>query len=196
MDNTLDMSARLQAMCLRRNGYIPPPPPSPKPPVPEPVVSPVQEPVLYQPAPGIDCWHCDFRQLPLEDGTVDYVCTDIPWRTGWLRHVEDFAEWCSRKLKPDGVVTTLYTGYNLDRLLATLTKHLRYVWMCVSPMHGCVPRPYTAWITRCTTLCVVLGNTKKPFLHRSAQDLLPYSWREKKKWHEHQQSLNVVQYLV
>ena len=93
-------------------------------------------------------------------------------------------------------MTTLYTGYNLDRLLARLTKHLHYVWLCVSPLYGCVPRPYTAWITRCTTLCVVLSNEKKPVIHRSPQDLLPYSWMEKKKWHEHQQSLSVIQYLV
>jgi hypothetical protein len=33
-------------------------------------------------------------------------------------------------------MATLYTARHLDRLLAALTKHLHYVWTCVSPMHG------------------------------------------------------------
>ena len=72
MDNNLE---QLQSLCGRLNVPVPPPPP---PPPPEPVATPTPEPVLYRPTPEIACWHCDFRQLPLEDGTADYICTDIP----------------------------------------------------------------------------------------------------------------------
>ena len=95
---------------------------------------------VYRPAERIECHLCDFRQLPLGDGKVDAVITDVPWDDRWLKEqVEDFAAWCAAKLKPGGVMTTLYTAHALDRLLAGLAKHLHYVWLCVSPMHGSRP---------------------------------------------------------
>lgn len=190
-----DILEQLQALCGQL-GVPVPPAPQPVPSAPEPAAPLAPKPALYQPVPGIDCWRCDYKQLPLGDGQADAIITDIPWASKWLRNVEEFSAWCAAKLKPGGIMTTLYTAYNLPLLLAELGKHLHYVWTCASPMHGCVPRPYTAFITRSCTLCVVYSNTTQPFIHRSPSDLLPYSWREKTKWHEHQQSLSVVQYLV
>jgi hypothetical protein len=57
-------------------------------------------------------------------------------------------------------------------------------------------RLHTPFVTRCCTLCVVYSSTATSNIHRSPCDLLPYSWREKTPWHEHQQSLPVVQYVV
>lgn len=148
----------------------------------------------YEPVPGIACHRCDFRSLPLGDGEADSIITDIPWVKPWLKNVEGFAAWCAAKLKPGGIMATLYTAYNLDRLLPKLSKHLNYVWLCVSPMHGGV-QANTPFVTRCCTLCIVYSKGI-PNIHRSPQDLLPFSWREKTTWHEHQQSLPVVQYIV
>jgi DNA (cytosine-5)-methyltransferase 1 len=198
MDNTLDTLGQLKTLCGHL-GVPLPPPPLPKPPVPEPVLSPPPEPVLYQPFPGIDCWQCKFDQLPLEDGTADYICTDIPWADDWLKHVEKFSQWCSRKLRPGGIVTTLCTAHNLDRLLVALTTHLEFVWLCCSPLQGCV-QSRSPFLLRCCTLCVVLSDVKKPFFPYAPQDLLPTAWLkekdEAKRWHEHGQSPAVVQYLV
>jgi hypothetical protein len=185
MDSNLDT---LLTLCQQLGVPVPPPPP-------EPPVEPAPPPTLYQPVPGIDCWHCHFRALPLQPGSVDAVVTDIPWKDDWLRRVPEFAEWCAKVLKPGGIMVTLYTAYNLDRLFAMLGEHLDYVWTCVSPMHGCVlsRKPF---VTRCCTLCVVYSKGSPASIHRSPQDLLPFSWREETRWHEHQQSLPVVQYLV
>ncbi len=191
----MNTSQQLQALCGQLGVPVPPPPP-PEPLSPQPVAPP--PPALYQPTPGIDCWHSKFEQLPLGDGQADAIITDIPWKKPWLKHAEDFAAWCARKLKPGGIMATLYWADNLDQLLAKLTTHLYYVWLCVSPMQGSIQRKHTAFVHRCCTLCVVCSNTKEPYIHRSPHDLLPYSWLEKedREWHEHQQSLPVVQYLV
>ncbi|MGO9110086.1 MAG: DNA methyltransferase [Thermoguttaceae bacterium] len=185
----MDILDQLHALCERLGVTVPPVPPPPV------VVEPTpQPPVLYSPTPGIKCYRCDFRQLPLDDASLDAIITDIPWGNKWLKHVEAFAAWCAAKLKPGGIMATLYTAYNLDQLLPKLSKHLDYVWLCVSPMHGCV-QSRTPFVTRCCTLCI-LYSKGVPDIHRSPQDLLPFSWKEKTKWHKHQQSLPVVQYLV
>lgn len=165
-------------------------------PLPEPPAPPPPPPVLYQPVPSIDCYHCDYRRLPLDAESVDAVITDIPWKEPWLRHVPEFAKWCAKVLRPGGIMATLYTASNLNRLLAELDNYLEYVWTCFSPMHGSM-RLNKPFLTRCCTLCVVYSTkTAPPNIHRSPCDLLPYSWREKHPWHEHQQSLPVVQYIV
>ena len=196
----MDIVDQLLTLCGQMGIPLPAPPPVVAEPAPQPVVHlPPQQPVHYQPTPGIDCYHCDFRNLPLGDGEADAIITDIPWTPKWLKHVEGFAAWCAAKLKPGGIVVTLYWATNLDRLLVELSKHLEYIWLCVSPMQGSIQRPNTVFIQRCCTLCIVCSNTKKPYIHRSPHDLLPYSWanhEETQEWHEHQQSLPVVQYLV
>ena len=78
---------------------------------------------------------------------------------------------------PGGIMSTLYTAYNLDKLMAGLGKHLHYVWTCTSPMH--VTPPAKLYVTRSCTLCLVYSNTDKPDIHRSPCDLLPYSWTGK-----------------
>ena len=165
---------------LRKRLHVPPPPPPPPP-------------ERFSPARNITCYRCDFRRLPIKAGSVDSICTDIPWATDWLDNVEEFSEWCAKVLKPGGIMATIYTAYNLNRLLTGLDTHLNYVWTCMSPLYGAtlMRRPY---VTRSCTLCVVYSNGQ-PKIHRSPCDLLPYSWMEK-RYHEHQQSLPVVQYLV
>ena len=160
-----------------------------------PPIPPPLPPASFSPCPDITCYQSDFRRLPITGGSVDAIITDIPWATDWLPNVEEFAAWCAKVLKPGGIMATLYTAYNLDKLLARLSKHLHYFWTCVSPMHGSA-RLHTPFVTRCCTLCVVYSSTDTPHIHRSPCDLLPYSWREKNPWHENQQSLSVVQHLV
>ena len=150
---------------------------------------------VYRPVEGIKCHRCDFRQLPLGERKADAIITDIPWDGKWLEHVEDFAAWCAAKLKPDGIVTTLYSAHNLDRLLAGLTKHLHYIWTCVSPLSKGRPS-LSPYLVRHCTLCVVCSNTRKPYFHQRPKDLLPETCGEERRWHEHQQSLSVTQYLV
>ena len=95
MDNNLDTLDQLEALCGQLDIPVPPPPP-PEPPAPKPVALPSQ-PVHYQPFPDIDCWcPCDFRNLPVEPGTVDAIVTDIPWAKDWLEEAVQFSKWCAR----------------------------------------------------------------------------------------------------
>jgi hypothetical protein len=158
-------------------------------------IPPASPPQSYSPAPDITCYRCDFRRLPLEPASVDAVVTDVPWADDWLPNVEEFGACCKTILKPGGIMATLYTARNLDRLIAELKKNLNYVWTCFSPMHGS-NRLHTPFVTRCCTVCLLFSNGEKSNFHRSLCDLLPYSWRERTTWHEHQQSLSVVQYIV
>jgi hypothetical protein len=165
---------------LRKRLHVPPPPPPPPP-------------ERFSPVKNVTCYRCDFRRLPVKRGKVDSICTDVPWATDWLENVEEFSEWCAWALRPGGIMATLYTAYNLNRLLAGLDTHLNYVWTCTSPMHGATLLHQT-FVARSSTLCVVYSNGE-PDIHRSPCDLMPYSWMEK-KYHNHQQSLPAVLYMV
>ena len=94
---------------------------------PEPIV-----PTLYQPTPDISCWHADFRQLQIADGSVDAVVGDIPWDNDFLRIIPNSPHGAPY-LKPGGIATTLYTPAHMDIVLAAMTKHLKYVWCLVIP---------------------------------------------------------------
>ena len=78
------MLADLDRLCTEFGIPPVPPPPPPK---------------RFSPAPGIDCYCCDYRRLPVKQGSVDAICTDIPWASDWLPNVEEFAEWCAKVLK-------------------------------------------------------------------------------------------------
>jgi DNA modification methylase len=160
-------------------------------------MAPLPPPPHFSPVPGVDCYKCDYTRLPIGDGEADHVITDIPWDNDWLKdEADDFAEWVARKLRPGGIFVTLYTPYNLPQLIEALNAHLKYVWVCSSPLHGNTQSPHKVYVTRSITLALIYSNSDKPYIHRSPSDLLPYSWYEKRKWHPHQQSLSVVQYLV
>jgi DNA modification methylase len=69
----------------------------------------------------------DFRQMPVEDGSVDLVMTDPLYHRDKLGLWEDVAEWSERKLKDGGRFFAFTGTMFLDQVLARVTKHLR--WM-------------------------------------------------------------------
>ncbi len=150
--------------------------------------------VLYQPAPDIICYRCDYRQLPLKDGGVDAICTDIPWAGDWLPNVEEFAEWCAAKLKRGGIMATWYGTWGLDRLMERLGRHLHYQWMFISPSFGGTQFK-TRFVQARYTPCLMYSNVPNVRLYRAIDDWCPSSRREK-GLHEHQRSLPPVQFIV
>ena len=149
---------------------------------------------FYQPTPGIDCHCCDFRNLPVEPGTVDAVVTDIPWDEKWLRHVPEFAKWCAKVLKHNGVLVTWYGQLFLDRCMEGLSQHLHYQWMFVSPFYGSSQNK-SNFITARYRPAVVYSVSKELRLHRATDDWCPGSLRVK-GLHEHQQPVPPTQFLV
>jgi ubiquinone/menaquinone biosynthesis C-methylase UbiE len=196
MNNTRD---QLHLLCGLVGVPVPPAPqPAPLPTVElsqQPVVHEPAPPVLYQPTEGIACYcPCDFRNLPIEPGTVDAVVTDIPWAGTWLPNVAAFAEWCARVLKPGGVMATWYGQPHLAACMTELNKHLRYQWLFVAPFYGTVPTKPRI-ITSLYRPALVYSRGDKLRLHRAVQDWV-LGCRREKTLHCHQQSLAPTQYLV
>jgi ParB-like chromosome segregation protein Spo0J len=76
----------------------------------------------------IEC--CDFRDLPVPDGTLDLIFTDLPWGKAGRELMSEFAGWVARKLRPDGGLLLLYTGHGaLPEALREIGKELSYVWI-------------------------------------------------------------------
>lgn len=159
---------------------------------------------VYKPFPGIACHcPCDFRDLPVETGSVSLVCTDIPYERPWLfPNAADLAHWCNRVLKPGGVMVTWYSQHHLDECLAELGKHLHFQWLFVSPLYGTGSMRWLSFIPR-YQLALVYSKGEKMRLKRTTDDftpggiadLIPAGEREK-SLHKHQKTVCQMQYLV
>jgi len=69
--------------------------------------------------------HCDWRDLEIEDGSVDVVLTDVLWA---LDHRQDWCELAERAkkwLKPAGVFASLIGSFSLPHLYQEVMKHLQ-----------------------------------------------------------------------
>lgn len=89
---------------------------------------------IVPPLPGdaIRLHHCRFQDLEkvagLRPASVHLVFTDIPYEQAFLRQVDDLGEWAERHLIEGGLLV-LYDGQAyLNRVIASLDKHLTYRW--------------------------------------------------------------------
>ncbi|PHS05218.1 MAG: hypothetical protein COA78_15535 [Blastopirellula sp.] len=78
---------------------------------------------------NIDVQHCDFRNLQVEDGSVDLILTDVIWslsaRKDWLALSECAKKW----LKPKGLFVSLIGSETLPDFLDEIRTHLHYQTM-------------------------------------------------------------------
>ena len=65
---------------------------------------------------------CDFRQLRIEPGSIDLICTDIDWRKANHEDWEELGNLAFVWLKPNGVFATIAGQQNLPLILATFYK--------------------------------------------------------------------------
>jgi hypothetical protein len=161
------------------------------------VPQPAPVPVLYQPSTDINCYcPCDFRNLPVQPGTVQAVITDIPYVREWLPHVSDFAEWCSRVLVPGGVMATFYGQHHLDECMVALSQHLQYQWIFISPLTG-VNGNYAHPVSSRYQLALVYTNSKAWKLRRVTEDVIPSTRRrDRDTTHPHRKNVPQMQFLV
>jgi SAM-dependent methyltransferase len=179
------IKSALAALCAARGITMPTPEPEPPPPPP---------PELYQPTKDIACWKCDFRDLPVEAGSVRAIITDLPYEGTWHHNLPDFAEWACRVLQPGGILATFYGQAWLPRLLAELDKRLYWQWLFIEPWCGGYPL-MGRWVNSRYAPVVVYCNEPTMHLRRNVDDVLPAS-RKERDCHEHQKSLASVQHLV
>jgi hypothetical protein len=158
-------------------------PPAPTPPPPKP----------YSPAPGIDCYCCDFRRLPVARGSVTAVVTDIPYDTPWLPNVEEFAEWCAWALRPGGIMATWYGQAHLDRCMTELGKHLRYRWQFVAPLLG--SNSVRGFDLHSRYQLVLVYGRPGTLRRRVTDDWIPAGRRER-GMHPYRKNAAQMQYLV
>ena len=150
---------------------------------------------IYKPCDGIECHLCDFRDLKVEQNSVSAVITDLPWSNKWVHNIGDFAEWCKRVLKPDGVLVSWYGQANLDECMAILREHhLHYQWLFTAPFYGTEPAK-GRFIAARYRPALVYTVKEKLRMRRAVDDVTPGA-RKEKGWHPHQQTLAGTQYLV
>jgi ParB-like chromosome segregation protein Spo0J len=96
--------------------------------------------------------HCDFRDLPVPDDSVDLIFTDPPWSGEGRFQMPEFAAWAARKLKPDGGVLLIYTGHaGLLEVGTEIAKKLSFIWTisCGNGHYGGTSTRYDLQIRCC-----------------------------------------------
>jgi len=74
--------------------------------------------------------HCDFRDLPVGDGTARLVFTDPLYHREHLGLYTDLGEWAARVLQPGGLLVTYLRTSFLPEVVRRLGQHLTYVRRC------------------------------------------------------------------
>jgi len=89
-------------------------------------------PVLQGVYEGLDIRRGDFRTVlaDLPDRSVDIILTDPPYTQEYLPLWNDLGAFAARVLKPAGVLLAYSGQLHLPQVIAMLTQHLRWWWMC------------------------------------------------------------------
>ena len=89
-------------------------------------------PVLQGVYEGLDIRRGDFREVlaDLPDHSVDIILTDPPYTQEYLPLWDDLGAFAARVLKPTGVLLAYSGQLHLPQVIAMLTQHLRWWWMC------------------------------------------------------------------
>ena len=90
------------------------------------------KPVLQGVYDGLEIRRGDFREVlsNIPDHSVDIILTDPPYPQEYLPLWDDLGAFAARVLKPTGVLLAYSGQLHLPQVIAVLTKHLRWWWMC------------------------------------------------------------------
>jgi len=90
------------------------------------------KPVLQGVYEGLEIRRGDFREVlsDIPSHSVDIILTDPPYPQEYLPLWDDLGKFAARVLKPTGVLLAYSGQLHLPQVLAMLTKHLRWWWMC------------------------------------------------------------------
>jgi len=90
------------------------------------------KPILQGIYEGLDIRRGDFREVlaDLPDRSVDIILTDPPYTQEYLPLWDDLGAFAARVLKPTGVLLAYSGQLHLPQVIAMLTQHLRWWWMC------------------------------------------------------------------
>jgi 16S rRNA G966 N2-methylase RsmD len=72
--------------------------------------------------------HVDFREMRLDNASVDVILTDPPYPAEFLPLYSDLSRIASQILKPGGMCAVMVGEAHLPEVLFRLTEHLTYRW--------------------------------------------------------------------
>jgi len=78
----------------------------------------------------IDIIHADFREVDLEENSVDIIITDPPYPKEYISLYGDLAKFGAHVLKPGGLVVAMAGQSYLPELLYGMSRHMEYLWTC------------------------------------------------------------------
>ncbi len=154
--------------------------------------------VKPSPADAIKLYHCPFQQLEgiaeIKPGSVNLVCTDIPYGKDFLPQVAELAAMAKRVLADGGLFLT-YSGHlYLNRVMRMLDEHLIYRWTLASLWNGDANMVHPLDLG--SQWKPILLYSKGPWLKRKRWYDVSRVDSKEKEWHPWQQPLEEVERLV
>lgn len=136
--------------------------------------------------------HCDWRDLEIEDGSVDVILTDVLWELNHRSDWCDLAERATRWLKPSGVFATMIGSFTLPYLYEEVKQHLKPIAaISVFLKQGRRNWHETKMIERWRPVPVFAFENKE--LH--GDDVI-FSEGAEKEFHDYQQNVGVFEELL
>ena len=91
-----------------------------------------KSPDLHGQYQGMEIRQGDFREVlaNIEDGSVKAILTDPPYGKEYLPLWDDLGRFAARALRPDGLLISYSGQMYLPQVLASLSQHLDWWWLC------------------------------------------------------------------
>jgi len=121
----------------------------------------------------------DFREIEIQDNSVDHIVTDPPYKAEYLDLWSDLAIFAARVLKPGGLCITYSGTFHLPEIIRRLSEHLQYYWQFILLHRGIWQRINARHLT--TGYKPVLVFAKPPIKAslQSTWDIIEGTGREK-----------------
>jgi hypothetical protein len=130
----------------------------------------------------------------LGTGSVDCIITDPPYVKEWIENYGPFAKAAASVLKPGGFLITYVGHIHLDKILAAMTPHLDFYWICAL-LHSGTVRAVHSRSVQCGFKPILIFN-KPPRAHpkRYFNDLIKGTGREKgaHEWQQGEEELKAI----
>ncbi len=143
---------------------------------------------------AIKILHCDFRELEIEDESVDLIFTDPPYPKSFLPLWDHLAAFAARVLKPNGLLVTYSGHFYLDKVMSSLGKHLTYRWMISTSWKG--DRNQIHSLNIHSGWKPILVYSKGEWEKRKPWSDIYFGNDKQKDYHDWQQNLDEVLYYV
>jgi ParB-like chromosome segregation protein Spo0J len=146
----------------------------------------------------IRLYHCPFQKLEeiigIKPNSVDLVLTDIPYGEDFLPQVSELGAFAARVLVEGGLLVSYSGTMYLNRVIQTLDEHLTWAWASASVWmrDGTIIHPRQVTSKWKPILIYYKGHWRK---RGRWQDLSVVDSKEK-EWHDWQQPLAEVEWLV